>query len=571
MKNRYYSTLFRVVGFCFIVACGAVIWPDPGNGQSSRRSGSIGGRVVTEDGQPVEGATVNCASAENITAMRMSTTDAEGNFSFTGLSPAVYRLLAFAPGLVSMPMFGGEGVIARIGETHTMALVRGGVVTGRVTNSAGESVVAVQVGAIRVRDGEGKPVRTAGAIRARQTDDRGIYRLYGLPAGTYLIVANLSTGMGFQSSAYDQQVPTFFPSSNRDSATEISVQTGAEVSGIDIRYRDIRGHSINGSVDGVTGSASVQLELRAGGSVVSTTLAFAREPGAARTFAINGVPDGDYDLIGSAVGGIEEAFVTAPRRITVRGADVVGVKLTMTPLASIAGKVVIEAGNIPEDCVKGRESVVTEIMVRAQFDGKAADADALVISAFRLLDAVKPGGEFKVNNLVAGSHWLYAELPGENWYIKSATMPGPGAARKPIDLGRTTLSLKAGERAAGVTVTVAEGAAQLTGKITGERVGRGRWRIHLVPVDAAQAGNTLVYYEAVVGGDAGFMLEHLAPGKYWVLARAWPEDQSTELTVRRAAWDTAERAKLRKEAEAAKQEVELNACQRIKDAEVSLK
>jgi hypothetical protein len=57
----------------------------------------------------------------------------------------------------------------------------------------------------------------------------------------------------------------------------------------------------------------------------------------------------------------------------------------------------------------------------------------------------------------------------------------------------------------------------------------------------------------------------LSPGKYWLLARAVPDSEPNDKPARPAAWDAAERAKLRREAEAAKIVIELKPCQRIRD------
>jgi hypothetical protein len=62
---------------------------------------------------------------------------------------------------------------------------------------------------------------------------------------------------------------------------------------------------------------------------------------------------------------------------------------------------------------------------------------------------------------------------------------------------------------------------------------------------------------------ARFSTKHLATGKYWLLARSIPDTEKD--TQRPAAFDSTERAKLRKEAEAAKNEIELKPCQRVKD------
>ena len=60
-------------------------------------------------------------------------------------------------------------------------------------------------------------------------------------------------------------------------------------------------------------------------------------------------------------------------------------------------------------------------------------------------------------------------------------------------------------------------------------------------------------------------MRHLAPGRYYLLARPASDAESSEAQPRPAAWSAESRAKLRREARAAKVEVELQACQRVMD------
>jgi hypothetical protein len=55
---------------------------------------------------------------------------------------------------------------------------------------------------------------------------------------------------------------------------------------------------------------------------------------------------------------------------------------------------------------------------------------------------------------------------------------------------------------------------------------------------------------------------NVAPGKYWPVARAVPDDEPSDRPPAPVAWDANERAKLRREAEALKVEIELKPCQR---------
>ncbi len=92
-----------------------------------------------------------------------------------------------------------------------------------------------------------------------------------------------------------------------------------------------------------------------------------------------------------------------------------------------------------------------------------------------------------------------------------------------------------------------------------------RLRAHLIPWEATSADDALRYGETLVASDGTFTFANFAPGKYRLLARAVPDNEPADRLPQPAAWDSAERAKLRKEAEAAKNEIELKACQRVKD------
>jgi hypothetical protein len=58
-------------------------------------------------------------------------------------------------------------------------------------------------------------------------------------------------------------------------------------------------------------------------------------------------------------------------------------------------------------------------------------------------------------------------------------------------------------------------------------------------------------------------MRHLAPGRYYLLARPASDAGSSEAQPRPAALDAENRAKLWREARTAKVEIELQACQRV--------
>src|SRR5918993_308050 len=86
-----------------------------------------------------------------------------GRFVLTNLDPGVYRVSANAPGYVeefdptadpSEPRN-----LYRPGDSVTLRLTKGGVITGKVTDAAGEPVVGARVATVRLRDGAGRIVR----------------------------------------------------------------------------------------------------------------------------------------------------------------------------------------------------------------------------------------------------------------------------------------------------------------------------------------------------------------------------------------------------------------------------
>jgi hypothetical protein len=116
-------------------------------------------------------------------------------------------------------------------------------------------------------------------------------------------------------------------------------------------------------------------------------------------------------------------------------------------------------------------------------------------------------------------------------------------------------------------MTVAEGAALLVGRVIPAEGAQlpTILRVHLVPAEPASADDALRYAETAVDSNGSFGMRHLAPGRYWLLARPAPDEESSKASPRPAAWSAESRAKLWREARAAKVEIELQACQRVMD------
>jgi hypothetical protein len=180
---------------------------------------------------------------------------------------------------------------------------------------------------------------------------------------------------------------------------------------------------------------------------------------------------------------------------------------------------------------------------------------------------VDEDGKFTISPLQAGIYHIVPQMPDENRYLRSITLepaaPASGRAANNLSSG---IALKPGNKLNGVTLAIAEGAAGLQGKIVADKESLPPYlRVHLVPSELSAANDQLRYVETAARDDRTFDFKNLAPGKYWLLVRAIPEPSSADRPAPPVAWDDAARAKLRKEAEARKIEVELKPCQRVAD------
>ena len=179
----------------------------PANAQTR---GAITGRVVAEDGNGLANMTIQISAIGSQSSLRRSTTtDEEGRFRFADLPARSYdisvlntREYVWAPARVGRRYY-------QFGENVNFTLIKGGVITGRVTNAIGEPVIGMWVVAIRVRDSEGRPVRGSLSGTSRMTDDRGVYRIFGLSPGGYIVAGNGRSNifLNFNTSRYDDEAP----------------------------------------------------------------------------------------------------------------------------------------------------------------------------------------------------------------------------------------------------------------------------------------------------------------------------------------------------------------------------
>lgn len=543
-------------------------------------TGVITGRVVNESGQPLPFAMVSVYTAGGSGNNPSVAADREGNFQVEGLDPKLsYYVNASMAAYTTLPREPRSTTPTapatyRTGDSVTLTLIKGGVITGKVTNAAGDPLVGIRVRVQMVTQVRNGRRLFNGWTTERETDDRGVYRIYGLPAGSYLVLAG-GAGHSYSSAnvdPFDTDVPTFAPSSTRDSASEISVRSGEEITGVDISYRGEQGRVVSGVIGAPVGEnegTSVVLAAVGEDSASSSGPRFPEMNG--RSFSYIGVAEGDYDLYAYSYSRTREFGLSDIKRIRIRGADVTGIELTPRPLGSMAGRVALDETTPPECTDKSRPTF--EGMTVGGWHNDTEASKEIPQSVWGYGSPVKPDaqGNFVVRNLAPGEYYFITRTAAKNWYVRSVQF-APAGQKKPIDATRTWTNLKFGEKLSGLAITLAPGAASFRGQLAlgeGEKAPE-RTFIYLAPVERERADNPLNYFGTPVTPDGKIVMNNIAPGRYWIYAQTVDEDAQVPLMRVRFPHETEIRAQIRRQGEAVKTEIEFKPCQNVENYKLSL-
>ena len=555
-----------------------------GESNASARDGVITGRVTSTSGDLPNTTTVYVSASGAAAPPRSTIVNSDGTFKMDDLEIGVYRVWASSPGFVADAPLGTDprGFI-HTGESANLRLKKGGVITGTVLNSSNAPVIGANVRAFRIRDESGKPIEAMiSSANERLTDDRGVYRMYGLSPGTYIVAAGGISRFygGFSSTGYDQDVPTYAPSSTRDTAMEVIIRSGEEATA-DIQYRGEPGHAISGSVSGIPqpagpatfASATINISDMKSKTIVMNVVASMINDYA---FAVYGVPDGEYELVAQSFSQSRESRASDAKRIKVQGADVTGVNLNVALMPAINGRVVLDS-SFAADCVRRRETALQETIVFARrekqtaksTDTKAAATNQVpMMFADQIADAVPDAkGDFTLRNLHAGTYRLTITLPNPSWYLKSLTL---GANPRTVDARVVSEGVSLyNQTVSGLTVTLSEGAASVRGTVVTDegKTVRDRLLVYLMPAEKENASNLVRYFETRSEPDGRFELRNIPPGEYLAAATSIDEDRPPGFLIRQ---DSNLRAKVIRDAQKSNQTITVKPCERIENFELPI-
>jgi len=246
---------------CIILLLSTVIFAQAQSAVDKISGATITGKVIIK-GKGAPGVVVvlvlNAEGNQRITRYRAFTDDT-GTYRITNVSPGNYRAETAAPGFIAVdesPSPFGKSVRLLINKDETVdninfELVRGGVITGKVTDSDGRPLIEE---AVSISTAESSPRRSLFRQYRTRTDDRGVYRIFGIPPGNYKVAAGSNDlSPSWERSGFRQ---TFHPdTTDASQATTINVTEGSETTNVDITLKAAdRTYSVRGRiVDGDTG------------------------------------------------------------------------------------------------------------------------------------------------------------------------------------------------------------------------------------------------------------------------------------------------------------------------------
>ncbi|MCA1563011.1 MAG: carboxypeptidase-like regulatory domain-containing protein [Acidobacteria bacterium] len=288
-------------------------------------------------------------------------TDSQGRYEFAGLPAGRYSVTVFPPDSKAFYLrqtLGDDGPSdvgrrrskplelkdGEVREGADIALFRALGIEGRITDAWGEPVSNLEVTAERL-DGQG-----LSGGRPRVTDDRGLFRLFGLPPGNYRVCArphHFSPPDG--AVVKESQVRTCYPDALRETDAQPVTLTAADATGIDIRLQRSRAFSASGIVLDSTGGAAERAQVSIVRIEKSGTSGTGAQLNPGGQFSAKGLAPGEYAV--SAIIGGPGSFPPDTREAEVgylpfriETSDVEGLVVTMARPAKVAGRVVFEEG-----------------------------------------------------------------------------------------------------------------------------------------------------------------------------------------------------------------------------------
>ena len=400
---------------------------------------------------------------------RHTVTGPDGRFEFKQILPGAYTVsfsASMTRGTHLDQIFGESAprdplkpgrrappIELREGETREkvdVALWRAFAVEGRVVDDTGEPVANADV---NISPWDGSSRMSMG--RPRLTDDRGMFRFFGLRVGHYRVCADGGLHFGPSEEAKDKLIRTCYPSAVSDGDAQPVVVSSTDAGPIEIRLQRNRTYRITGIAIDSSGapisnpSVNIVSVTPGGGSSSSSSIQV--KPGG--HFIASGVTPGDYGIqvstgnwrVPSRDDKTEEMGYVPVR---VDAADIDGVVVATSKAAKVAGRIAFEGGPPEPGTLKLSIMTIPDDMTgpRMMFGPRSPAA-------------VRDDLSFELDGLFGTQFLMVAGAP-RGWIVKSVRYRGD-------DVTDTAIEFKSSSDPSLLEITLTNQGAIVTGRVLG--------------------------------------------------------------------------------------------------------
>lgn len=453
-------------------------------------------------------------------------TDADGRYQVANLRAGNYEVRVQADAYVAekrsdlrqrhVTLDDGEAA-----ENVDFALVRGGVITGRVIDAAGHPLIAhrLQVHPVR-EDGQREPPHDFPNHEAFETDDRGIYRLYGLHAGRYRLSVGGAGYSPFGAPANKYPVTYHPDTTDEKQAKIIEVKEGAEVTEVDIRLGAKKTtYTVAGRVlDAENNQPLAQVRLmcfgRGGSDAAPVGFNGTATTDVKGNFRLDGLPSGQYSiqLTPSFGSFVQSEHYLEQTKFEIKDADLSGVEIQAKRGATISGAVIAAADDGPNK-VNFAQLIIAMQVTRKMTGQSSTDETEQDFSLAGFVAKINSDGSFRITGLPPGK--VRFEL------VTTSGRPPKIARVERNGVELPAIEVKAGEAVTGVRLMliVAKGTIRGQVNIAGGQLPDG-WRIMVYVRRQEDPGNHDGNGHAEVDGKGRFVMEGLLDGEYELMVLA---------------------------------------------------
>ena len=486
--------------------------------QEVTRDAAIAGRVTDKaTGRPIAGARVTL-TAEN-GQQKNATSDEGGVYQFRNVAYGKFVLDAEAPGFLRTH-WGGVLYSALISarpplltltnsveKRADIALIRPAAIEGFVLDEFGDGVAnaLVEVSELRYAAGRKRlvPFRQRGTFQ--RTDDRGFFRVYGLPPSSYFL-CTLSGALSIQDEP-GLFAPTCYPgTSDFSAATPLMLAPGQTREGIVMSLTPLRPGRISGTVIGVAGTpapeASLVLSVADGQS--DYLLASRAKADSLGRFDFRNVPPGDF-----VVQAFGEPPSSGPRNL---GAAPFGTaRISVTDTQEVRTTVYLRVGAsltgmVRSDAPNGELNPKDIVIWTAP-----ADVESSPLGSGPPPWSIHEDGTFGVHNLF-GRQRVIVSSRNSKWVVRQVKYGATDRTDAVWDFSQQSY--------AGVEVILTRVVASVRGHVMSEQQrAAGGCTVIVFPADARLRFDRSRFVNAVACSEHGdFVMEGLPSGDYFAIA-----------------------------------------------------